>query len=227
MLYRTLLISLFALAACGEKTPPEPAAVEAPVAAVEPEPEPEPMPEPEPEPPKANADFNVTITYADGRTQSGHVKRVERASDFYGDTGWEDAGSKLLLGLETGSSLADLPWSDIGTITLTPGKVPADVDCTYSSETQPWTYTCELRTPTSATTKDGKKWTVTTRYKWRLTFDDGSTTEFWLVKHMVRMQDTKVVTIDDPIGENYDIYTQLQDQLRVEVKGLVKTIQVN
>ncbi|MCK6515740.1 hypothetical protein L6R46_11880 [Myxococcota bacterium] len=224
---RLSLALVLALTACGEKKAPEPA----PVAAVEPAPAPEPAPEPEvvpppPEPPKPNADMNLTITYADGKTVSGHVKRIERSTDFYADAGWEDAKGYLTLTLEGNGTEKEAMWTEIGTITVTPGKIPADVDCTYSSDVSPWMYTCELKTVTTATTKDAKKWTVSTRYKWRLTFDDDSQVEFWLAKYPARAQDDKVVTIDDEVGENFDMYAKLQAQLRNDVGGLVKTITV-
>ena len=130
---RLSLALVLALTACGEKKAPEPA----PVAAVEPAPAPV-TPEPEyvpppPEPPKPNADMNLTIAYADGKTVSGHVKRIERSTDFYADSGWEDAKGYLTLTLEGNGTEKEAMWTEIGTITVTPGKIPADVDCTYSS----------------------------------------------------------------------------------------------
>jgi hypothetical protein len=224
------LLMLVGLAiSCGDKKPPEAAAEPAepaPVVEVEPEPEPEPEPPPPPPPPASNADFNVTVTLADGSSQSGHVKRVERSSDWFAETGWEDGDYKTKIELEGNGTLIEAPWSDIKSITVRPGSVPGDVDCTYSSEYSPWMYTCELRTPSTAVTTDGKKWTVTTRHKWRFTLDDGTEIEFWLNKHPARAQDERVVTIDDPIGENYDMYKTLQQQLRDEKGTLPKSITI-
>jgi len=223
------LLFVFALG-CGDKTPPEPAPAEpepAPVA--EPEPEPEPEPPPPPPPPEPNADLNATFTFADGSTKSGHVKRIERGTDWYAEAGWEDSETKTTVELEGGGTLKDVSWAELKSVNLTPGKVPGDVDCTYSSDYTPWMYTCELRTPTKAKTTDGKAWSVNTRHMWRFTFDDDSTVEFYLVKHPMRMQDTERVSIDDEQGENYDMYSQLQDELRQDVKSdrIVKAITIS
>ena len=72
--------------------------------------------------------------------------------------------------------------------------------------------------------KDGSSWTANTRHKWHFVMEDGSEVEFYLTKHAARMQDGRVVTIDDAQGENYDMYTQLQDQLRQEIKTLPKAL---
>lgn len=229
MTTRTLSIAILFAAACGEKQPPTPAVEEAQATtpAPEVEPEPEPMVEAEPEPPKDNADLNITVRFGGGVTRSGHVKRIERSSDWYAEEGWTDDAGDLTVALEGNGTLRDAPWSEIASITVTPGKVPADVDCTYSSDFTPWMYTCSVRIPSKAKTTDGKSWEVTSRHKWRFTWDDGTTAEFWLDKHPARMQDAEAVSIDDEIGENYDIYTQLQDQLRQEVGGLVQGVTVS
>ncbi len=225
------LLFIFSLA-CGEKNPPETLAEPEPGAApevvAEPEPEPEPVPPPPPPPPEPNADLNVTFTFADGSTKSGHVKRIERGSDWYAEMGWEDSEAKTTVELEGHGTLRDAAWSEIKAVSSNVGKVPDDVDCTYSSDFTPWMYTCELRTPTKVTARDGKSWTANTRHKWRFTYDDDSTVEFYLVKYPVRMQDTEQVSLEDEMGENYDLYSQLQDQLRLDVEDdtLVKSIKI-
>lgn len=230
---RALTLSLlFVVAACGEKTPPTPAVEEAVAeapAAPEPEAEADPEPEPayEPPPPADNADLKITVNFSDGTSKSGHVKRIERSADWYAEEGWETDAGSLKIELEGNGTLKEVTWSDLTSISVSPGKVPGDVDCTYSSDYTPWMYTCTLRTPSTAKTSDGKSWTVNTRHKWRFTYDDDSQVEFWLAKHPARMQDEKVVELDDDIGENYDMYTQLQDQLRQEVGGLVKSVSVS
>lgn len=227
MRIRNSVLGLLFLVACGEKKAPEPAVVEAVVEAPAPTPEPEPeLAPPAPEPKRDNADFNATVTFAGGRSASGHVKRVERSTDWYGEEGWEDDDGSLLVALEGNNTLKDVPWKEIGAITVTPGKMPADVDCTYSSDFSPWMYTCELKTATAATTTDGKKWTVTSRHKWRFTFDDGSTVEFWMVRYPARQQDTKVYEYDEEVVENYQIYTQLQDTLRQQTGEVVKSVTI-
>ena len=225
--------ALIAFVACGEKKPPEAAAEEAtaaveeapaPVAEPEPEPEPEPTPPPEPEPPANNADVSLSVSFGDGTTASGHISRIERSSDWYGEMGWEDSASKLTIELEGNGTLRDATWNEIKSISIAPGAVSSATDCTYSSEYSPWMYTCELRTPSTAITTDGKKWKVNTRHKWKFIYDDGTEVEFWLTKHPARMQDTEAVTLDTVNPENYAIYQQLQDQLRTEVKSTVRSI---
>lgn len=227
------MISLAALllaVGCGEKKAPTPAVEEAvsdaPPVAEEPEPEPVVEAEPVPEPPKDNADLGIVVAFGGGASTNGHVKRIERSSDWYAEEGWSMEDSDLLVALEGNGTLKDVPWSEIKSITVSSGKIPGDVDCTYSSDFTPWMYTCTLRTPTKATTTDGKSWTVTSRHKWRFTYDDDSTAEFWLAKHPARMQDTEAVSLEDEQGEDYEIYTQLQDQLRQEIGGLVKSVKV-
>ena len=216
---------------CGEKTPPEPAGEPepAPVEVVsEPEPEADPEPPLPPPPPEPNADLTATFTFADGTSKTGHVKRIERGADWYAEDGWEDSSTKTTVELDGNGTLLDAPWTDLKSVTLAPGKVPGDVDCTYSSSYTPWMYTCELRTPTKVVTTDGKSWTANTRHKWRFTFDDDTTVEFYLAKYPTRLQDSERVSLEDDQGENYDMYSQLQDQLRLDVKSdkVVKSIKI-
>ena len=223
----SIISGLTLLAACGDKSPPASsgdAVEEAPAApAVEPEPEPEEVaPPPPPAPPADNADLNMTMTLADGSKVSGHVVRIERGEDWHADNGWTDEERKLKIELEDKGQLREATWDEVASIGLRAGKIPSEVDCTYSSEFSPWMYTCELRTPTTVRLKDGTAWLSNTRHKWHFVMEDGSEVEFYLTKHAVRMQDERVVTIDDAQGENYDMYTQLQDHLRQEISTLPK-----
>lgn len=217
---RTLLpvvVALTLTAGCGKKSP-APAADTTPAVTepAPPPPPPEPEPEPEPEPPKANADFNATLTMADGTTKSGHVKRVERGIDWYAEDGWTDDGDDLVVSLESGSDLVERPWSDIDVITIAYGGRDG-IDCQYDSGYTPWMYMCVLRTTTKAKTTDGKSWSATTRNRWKFTFDDDSTAEFYVYKLPERQQDDKTMGLDSV--ENYDLYGTLQAKVLETAKG--------
>lgn len=219
-----LLLSL--VVACGPKEPPKAPAAEPPPAPVAPAPaEPPPAPAAEPAPPAeiTNADFQVVVTRADGTSVKGHVKRVERSADWFGEKDWSVADADLVILAETETALKKIRWPEVKSIAIVPGKVPADVDCVYDSEWMPWMYDCTLKTTATVTTKDGSRWTVTNRHKWRLVFDDGSSVEFWLWKHPAREQDAEVVTLDSGNPENHALYTRLQNRLREEVKTTLVT----
>ncbi len=227
----TLALSVM-LSACGPKDAPQSATTEATDAAVaaapvvEPEPEPEPEPV-EPPPPVSNADFQVTITYASGASKSGHVIRIERSEDWYGDNGWTTDAASLKLSADGGSEYKKLLWSEISSVTVKAGSVPGDVDCFYDSDFSPWMYDCTLKTTGTITDTSGKHWTVDNRHKWRMTFEDGDEVEFWLKKHSARAQDEEVVDLETVNPENYELYTSLQQQLRTDLKGdLVVAIKV-
>ncbi len=214
-----LLLPLLLLA-CGPKKAPEPAAspVAAPVAEAA-TPEPEAAPEPPPPPPDVvNADLKVTITYGNGSTKSGHVKRVERSTDWYGEQDWDQDKGKLKISGEQGNSAKEITWDLVKSITVVPGKVPSEVDCVYDSNWSPWMYDCTVKTVGTVVLKDGTKWTVANRHKWRLTFDDGSSAEMWLYKHPAREQDSRVMELDTANPENLELYTKLQNRIREEVK---------
>lgn len=224
------LLFLALIAAKGSKKapPPEPAPQPAP-AAEAPAPEPEPEPEPAPAEPVSvkNADFNVSISYSDGSTKGGHVKGVERTVDFFGDDGWTSEGSDVRLVVEIGSTEKSVLWGDVKAIAVTPGKIPDDVDCTYSSEFTPWMYDCTIRTTAAITLKDGTKGKVVNRHRWRFTLDDGEKIEFQVYKFSVREQDERTVSFGDEQTENYALYTKLQDHLRGAVKGeIVRSITI-
>lgn len=221
------LLCLALVAAKGGKNKPVPVP-EAPAAApVEAAPAPvEEAPPATPEPIR-NADSTVTITYADGSTKGGHVKGIERTVDFYGDDGWTADDGKLRLTVEANGTEKAVPWKDVRAIAVTPGKLPDDVDCTYSSDFTPWMYECTLRTTAAVTLKDGSKGTVSNRHLWRFTMDDGATVEFSIYKYVVREQDTKVVDFGDESTENFGLYSRLQDRLRSDVKSaVVKSVSV-
>lgn len=210
----------------GKKAEPAPVPVPEPVA---PAPAPEPVaaePPPAPEPIR-NADFSATLTYSDGSTKGGHVKGVERTADFYGDEGWTTDEGKLVLTVEANGTEKNVPWKQVKSIAIAPGKIPDDVDCTYSSDFTPWMYECTLRTTATATLTDGTKGQVTNRHLWRFTLDDGGTVEFGVYKYVSREQDTRTVEFGDETTENFALYTKLQDKLRNDVKTLlVKSITV-
>ncbi|MEL6349905.1 MAG: hypothetical protein AAFV53_42780 [Myxococcota bacterium] len=219
----------FLLVACGgSKAPPAPAVAAADVA---PEPEPaalpEPEPAPEPEPLPNNVNFRVTLTYADGSSKSGQVVRLERSEDFYGEEGWSLDPGDIKINADGGNEYKKIPWSDLRNITVKAGAIPGDVNCFYSSEYNPWMYECTLKTTATMTDSAGKRWTVDSAHKWRLTFDDETAAEFWLKKHHARQQDDKEIGLSEDSAENFNLYTSLQGQLREAVQGdLVVAIRV-
>lgn len=220
------LLFLALIAAKGsKKTPPPADPAPAPAAAAEAPAEAAPAPEAEPEPAPApvvkNADFNVTVAFSDGTSKAGHVKTVERTVDFFGDDGWTTEGSDIKLVVGIGNTEKSVLWGDVKSIAITPGKIPDDVDCTYSSDFTPWMYDCTIRTTPSITLKDGTKGTVVNRHRWRFTLDDGEKVEFQVYKFSIREQDERAVSFGDEQTENYALYTKLQDQLRSAVKTQV------
>lgn len=222
---RTLSLILL-LTACGPKKAPEPvaAAEPAPAAAPEPEPTPEPEAEPEPPPEVVNADLNITVSHAGGSAKSGKVKRIERSSDWFGEEGWSTEPKDLKLALEKGNASKDALWTEVKSVAVVPGKVPADADCVYDSNFTPWMYDCTVKTTATVTLKDGTTgWLVTNRHKWRFTYEDGSQEEFWLYKHPAREQDEKVVDLDTTNPENMDLYVKLQERLKSEIKTTMVT----
>jgi len=229
---RTLLpLVLLLVAAKGGKkkdeVPPPPAAEPAPAPAEEAPPAPaEPAPPPEPVRVR-NADLTISVGFSDGRVKTGHVTGIERSSDFYAEEGWTTDEGKLKLTVESGSSEKQVIWKDVKSVAITPGKIPDDVDCTYSSDFTPWMYECTLRTTVTVSLKDGSKGIVTARHKWRFTWEDGSKEEFWLYKHVAREQDDRDVHFGDEVSENFALYTRLQDRLRTEIKTLVKSVSVS
>jgi hypothetical protein len=201
--------------------PAPPPAAEAPPA--------EPEAPPAPEAPKVvkNIDMKLAITTADGAVKSGHVTGLERTIDFQGDQGWSSDAKDLKLTVESGSSEKQVAWTDVKSITITPGKMPDDVDCTYSSDFNPWMYQCDLRTTSAVVLKDGSKGNITNPNHWRFTFEDGSTYEMQVYKYTVREQDEHELQFGEEASENAGLYTKLQQQIRTDLKGkIVKSVTV-
>lgn len=208
-----------------KKAAEPPPAAEAPAPAPEPTPAPEPEPAPEAAPAEkaANADFKATVTFADGTTKAGHVKRVERGDDWYAERGWVDDANKLTVNLQGNGTEVDKAWTDIASIDVKYGG-KGDIDCTYESEYTPWMYSCLLRSTTTVKTTDGKTWQSGSKHKWRFVFDDGSTAEFYIYKLPAREQDSQQVELDTTNPENYELYGKLQAQLMKDVQSAVTKI---
>lgn len=209
-------VSLVVFGTAGKKKDPAPPPPPPPVAA----PAPEPEPEPEPAPPARNADFKASITHADGSVKSGHVVRIERGQDRYADDGWLDSGPKLAVSLESAGAEVDRPWTDIVSIDLKYGA-KADIDCTYDSSFTPWMYICTLKTTSTAKTIDGKTYAAVSRYKWRFTFEDGSTEEFFVSRLPARKQDPGPSDF-----ENTAMYVELQPAVLAEAAKAVTRIAI-
>ncbi len=212
----------------GEDAPA--AASEVPAAATPAAPAPvEPAPPAEPPPPAfvKNANVILTITYADGTSKAGKVTGIERTVDFYGDEGWTEDAGKLKLTIEAAGSEKQVAWESVKTLTVVPGKIPDDVDCTYSSDFNPWMYECTLRTTVNAVMKDGSKGTLGNRHRWRFSYEDGAKVELSLYKYTVREPDDRNLQFGDDAGENFPLYSKLQEKLRGDLKTvLVKSISV-
>lgn len=221
---QSLLIALL-LAACGPKDAPPASAPEAPEPSTEAAPAAEPaVVEPPPPPPEViNADFTVTMTNAAGEVVSGHVKRVERGENIYGE-GWTTAEKDVQFYVEGNGEYKKIGWSEVKRVSV---SVPntKDFDCLYSSEYSPWMYECSVKLKSVITTTDGKSYVADTGHKWKFVTDDGTEHSFWLKKHYARQQDENVVDLEVTNPENYALYGELQAQLRTEMKSvLIKTI---
>lgn len=225
---RTVILACVAgfFTACATTPTPAPEpVVEATPVELAPEPEPEPIPEPEPVP-VVNADLTVSLKWANGESKNGHVKRIERSSDWYGEKEWYTQANRLTVTMEAANGQESEPaWTEIASITIKPGKA-SNADCAYESDYMPWMYTCEVKNKSTANLKSGARHSPTSRHKWRFTFDDDSQVEFWLYKHAARMQDGGNVEYGMDIGENYAIYQQLQQELRVDLKSLLTHITI-
>ena len=220
-----MLILLSTLLACGPKEAPkaaEPPVAPEPVVVAEPEPTPEPEPEPEPAKPASNVDFNIKLTYSDGTVKEGHVIRLERSSDFYGMKEWYEKESKLTIYGEAGSAAKDLAWTDVKSISIATTK---DIGCIYESDWNPWLYVCTMKTNSSLVDTAGGKWGVDSKYKWRVTFDDYSETEFWLQNLRSMQQDEKEVELGMDNNQNHDLYAQLQESLKTSL--YVTKVEIN
>jgi hypothetical protein len=208
---RVFVLSVVGLVACGPKPAPPGPMPPAVVDAVPVDPLPLPEPEPVPAAPVQNIDLDVSITYADGTSRSGRVIRVERSNDFEAATGYTDRPDKLKVALSAGGTAADVDWSDLTDVRIAYATADDAVSCQYDSSVTPWVYSCVLGSTSTATTRDGRRWDVTGRHKWRLTFQDGQTTELWLYKLAVRRPDDG----SGPRGgENPGMYEGLRSEVR-------------
>ena len=214
------------LIACGPKeAPPTPAAEAAPPPVEAPAPEPAVVEPPPPPPEVKNADFTVTLTKTGGQTVSGHVKRVERGEDTYGE-GWTTEAKAMAFYVEGNGEYKKITWADVKRVNI---SIPnsKDFDCLYSSEYSPWMYECSLKLKSTVTTKDGKTYVADSGHKWMFVTDDDQEHTFWLKKHYARKQDDKVVGLDVTNPENYALYKELQDELRTQIKtDVVKSIAI-
>jgi hypothetical protein len=208
-----LALSLEGSALAKKPKPAPPAPVPAPAPAPAPEPEPEPVPEPE-TPPTArphNADFGTVITWADGSSSKGHVVRVERTEDWYGEQGYTDDPNKLKVTLEGGGTEVEKGWNEIRQVDITYGDKTA-VDCSYDSAFTPTMYMCTLRTTTKVKTADGKIWDGVDRHKWMFVLEGGETPSFFLSKLPARRQEEEVPSLGT-VTENTALYEALQTEL--------------
>ena len=71
-----------------------------------------------------------------------------------------------------------------------------------------------MKTTSTLLDKSGQKWTLDSKYKWRLTFDDDSEAELWLQNIHAMEQDEKEVELGMDNNQNHDLYAKLQDSLR-------------
>lgn len=223
-----LLAALLVAYAKPKKETAPPVEAPPPVAAPAPAPAPEPVEEAPPAAPARvkNADLSVTMVRADGSSKSLKVTGVERSIDFYADQGWSSEDKDLRISMESGTTERAVAWKDVKSISITPGKIPDDLDCTYSSDFTPWMYECTIRTTANIVLKDGSKGTVNNRHMWRFTTEDGASAEFWLFKHTARQQEDAVDGSLDA-EENTGMYPKLQEQLRNELKStIVKSITI-
>jgi hypothetical protein len=203
------IVLLSLLVACGPKKAPE--APEAPAAV-------ETVAEVAPPPEITNADLTVKMTRANGSVVEGHVKRIERSTDIYGEEGWETGEKEIRFAGETDSEYRKMGWTDVKSVSMKVASM-SDVSCVYDSNFTPWMYDCTLKMPTAVVTKDGKTYQADTLKKWRFVFDDDTEVEFWMKKHRAHQQDEKKVDLDTTNPENYDLYGVLQQRLRSERTG--------
>lgn len=206
---------------CAKSPAPNPAITE-PVAPVEAEvtvvEESEPSTS-EPQAPPTNVNFSVRLTYADGRVHDGRVVYLERSNDWYAEEGYLDEARKLIVGLESGSDLIDVAFDEMGVVNISYGE-RNDFDCLYDSSFHPWMYMCTLKTTSVATLPDGSDWQLDSRHNWQLTFDDGSTESFYLLKFPVREQEASGA---EDNTENYELYKRLQTTGMTDIKtALIK-----
>jgi hypothetical protein len=198
-----------------EEAPPAPAATNA-----------APAPEAAPAPATVkNISMGAALAFGDGTSKSGRVQGVERTTDAY-DQEWSTETKHLVLEVEVGTTEIAVPWTQVKSLTITPAAM-TDVSCDYTSDTTPWTYACTLPTTSAVVLKDGKKGNVVTRKRWRFSYEDGSTVEFYAHKLKVSAPDDRELGYGDDPGENAALYAKLQQKMRADVKGrFVKSVTI-
>ena len=210
---------------CVKSTPPTPSAAPLTSPSVEAAPAIEVAPEPvveEPAAPETNANFSIRLTYNDGRVHEGRVVYVQRGDDRYAEDGFIDEGRKLNIGLESGSDLQDVAFSELGVVDISYGD-RNDFDCLYDSSFHPWMYMCTLKSTVTALLGDGSSWDVDSRYQWKLTFDDGTTEAFYLKNLPIREQEA--AGAEDNV-ENSELYRGLQTKGMTAIKTALIKIEI-
>ena len=168
--------------------------------------------------------FTASVTHIDGRVVEGPVVKIERGLDWYAEKGWSEKPLHLTVTLTGGGAEVEKTWADLSTVEIKYGG-KGEFDCMYESEYTPWMYTCLLKTTPTVTTLDGKKWAAESRYKWRFTFEDGSTEEFVLSKLPARKQDTVEVGLETQVPENLSLYADLQAEAsRAAIHAISKIV---
>lgn len=172
--------------------------------------------EPEPEPAKPNADFDAKVVHADGSTTSGHVIRVERSNDWYAEEGWTDNEYKITVTVEGNGTAKDVNWKDIKSVDIAYlGK--SNINCDYDSEYTPLMWTCTMKTKSTANLAEGGTWSISSRHKYKFTFDDGKTEEFWVYKIPARAQESGVADMNAAADKSEVVQAELQLGLQDEV----------
>ena len=214
---------LLFITSCAKSTPP--VATPVPIAPVEAAPVIAEIPEPVvelPAAPPTNSNFSVRLTFNDGRVHEGRVVYTERGDDWYAEDGFIDEERKLSIDLESGSDLIEVSFDKLGVVEISYGD-RSDFDCLYDSSFHPWMYMCTLKSTAKAILADGSSWNVDSRYKWQLTFDDGSIEAFYLQKLPVREQESAG---SEDNTENYELYRGLQTKGMTAVKTALVKIEI-
>jgi hypothetical protein len=233
LLCLALLVTVSGCKKAPATAPAEPAPAAAPAPAPAPNvvdraPETPPAPAPKPEVKAANAEFEAAFSFGDGSARRGKVRRIERATDWYGEKGWTDNANKLTISLEHGDKAKDVPWTDVKTIEIEYLGRSA-IGCDYDSNFSPIMYTCTMKTKSRATLKDGSVWDVTTRNRWKFEMSDGSFVEFYAYKLPARQNEGTEAEIGDGSTQNFKLYETLQDDLvnSLKTKDVVTRITIN
>jgi hypothetical protein len=163
----------------------------------------------------------VAVSFGDGSGRRGKVRRLERASDWYGEDGWTDKPVKLTLSLERGDAAKDVSWSEVKSLEIEPlGR--DSIGCDYDSAFTPIMYTCTMKTKSRVVLKDGTSWDLTTRNRWKFEMEDGTSIEFYGYKLPARESESDEAEIGDGSTQNFALYEKLQNAL----VALVKTDEV-